>query len=126
MYSVLAVVLTYRVTILFPLCFNKASSAGRSSSSRHYDGTLSVSVSSPNLRKVLGTLTDTADIDACVIERARVSVSSPNLRIVFGIAPSGRASAEAYCFYVQNIFIKLHHCIYLYYFFYMLAIDSSY
>ena len=50
-----------------------------------------MSVSSPNLRKVLEILTDTADIDACVIERVRVSVSSPNLRIVFGIARSGKA-----------------------------------
>ena len=33
---------------------------------------------------------DTADIDACVIERVRVSVSSPNLWIVFGIARSGK------------------------------------
>ena len=63
----------------------------RSSSSRHYADTLWVSVSSPNLQKVLGILTDTADIDACVIERVRASVSSPNLRIVFGIARSGKA-----------------------------------
>ena len=86
---------------------------------------------SPNHQKVLWILTDTADIDACVIERVRVSVSSPNLRIVFGIAN------QAKCFYVQNIliFILVSHQwfqvtpLYLFvliYLFYMLAIDSSY
>ena len=91
--------------------------APSSSNSRHYAGTLWVSVSSLNLWKVLGILTDTADINACVIERVRVSVNSPiYLRIVFGIEPSGKALLRTKKNFSSSAIngFKLHHCIYLY------------
>ena len=61
-----------------------------------------MSLSSPNLRKVLGILTATADIDACVIQRVRLSVSSPNLRIMFGIVRSGKALLRTKYIYLHQ------------------------
>ena len=98
-------------------------------SSIHYARTLWASVSSPNLRKVLGILTDTADIDACVIERVRVNVSSPNLWIVFRIARSGKALLHTKYIYLHqpsmvSSYIIVFICINL--FFYMLTIKDIY
>ena len=61
-----------------------------------------MSVSSPNLWKVLWILTDTGDIDACDLERERVNVRSPNLRIVFGIARSGKALLRTKYIYLHQ------------------------
>ena len=86
-------------------------------------------ISSPNLWKVLGILTDTADIDACVIECVRVSVRSTTLWIVFGIARSGKALLRAkYIIFISHQWFQVTP-LYLFvfiYIFYMLAIVSSY